>query len=156
MPVQTLTVERSAEALVISCKGSLLPPVPPLQRGLSLAGLNRACSLPGKYFYHPSTSMRSSSSLHSSMFSSSVRSSTRPPTPCRCLCSSLCLAWNRANIPLPSTVCACVKNPLQQLPGVLYSSVCRVRLGTLGCTEGAIPLPPSPSLLLLLPFESHI
>lgn len=85
---QTLAVDRSAEALVINCKGSLLPPVPPPRRGLSLSGLNRAHSLPGKYRYHPNTSMRSSS-LHSSMLSSSMRSSTRPPTPCRCLCSSL-------------------------------------------------------------------
>ncbi|KAB5581802.1 hypothetical protein PHYPO_G00179830 [Pangasianodon hypophthalmus] len=81
---QTLAVERSAEALVINCKGSLLPPVPPPRRGLSLAGLNRARSLPGKYRYHPNTSMLSSSlrsSVLSSTLSSSMRSSTRPPTP---------------------------------------------------------------------------
>lgn len=109
---QTLAVERSAEALVTNCKGSLLPPVPLPHRGLSLTGLNRARSLPGKYCYHSNSSMLSSS-LHSSVLSStlssSIRSSARPPTPCRCLCSSLHLAWNRANIPLPSTVCACVK-----------------------------------------------
>lgn len=104
---QTLAVERSAEALVINCKGSLLPPVPPPRRGFSLAGLHRAHSLAGKYRYHANTSMLSSSP-HSSMLScthsTSIRSSSRPPTPCRCLCSSLYLAWNRANIPLPSTV----------------------------------------------------
>ncbi|XP_053535643.1 calcium-activated potassium channel subunit alpha-1a isoform X4 [Ictalurus punctatus] len=81
---QTLAVEHSAEAFVINCKGSLLPPVPPLRRGLSLAGLNRARSLPGKCRYYPNTTMLSSS-LHSSMLSStlssSIRSSTRPPTP---------------------------------------------------------------------------
>ncbi|XP_047668533.1 calcium-activated potassium channel subunit alpha-1a isoform X2 [Tachysurus fulvidraco] len=81
---QTLAVERSAEALVINCKGSLLPPVPPPRRGFSLAGLHRAHSLPGKYRYHANTSMLSSSP-HSSMLScthsSSIRSSSRPPTP---------------------------------------------------------------------------
>ncbi|TSK22831.1 Calcium-activated potassium channel subunit alpha-1 [Bagarius yarrelli] len=81
---QTLAVERSAESLVINYKGSLLPPVPPPRRGLGLAGLNRAHSLPGKYCYHPNTSMFSScprSSMLFSTHSSSIRSSSRTPTP---------------------------------------------------------------------------
>ncbi|XP_036429921.1 calcium-activated potassium channel subunit alpha-1a isoform X1 [Colossoma macropomum] len=56
-------VERSVVAsvpLVNNRKGSLLPPVPPSRRRLSLAGLNRARSLPGKYRYHPSSSTLSS------------------------------------------------------------------------------------------------
>ncbi|KAI4883240.1 hypothetical protein NFI96_019734 [Prochilodus magdalenae] len=67
--------ERSVVAsvpLVNNRKGSLLPPVPPSRRrlSLSLAGLNRARSLPGKYRYHPSSSTLSSS-----------LSSTHSPTP---------------------------------------------------------------------------
>ncbi|XP_060781785.1 calcium-activated potassium channel subunit alpha-1a isoform X2 [Neoarius graeffei] len=77
---QTLAMERSAEALVINRKGSLLPPVPPLLRGLGLADLNRARSLPGKYSYHPDSSMPSSS-LCSSVLSSSITTSTCPATP---------------------------------------------------------------------------
>ncbi|XP_056104094.1 calcium-activated potassium channel subunit alpha-1a isoform X10 [Rhinichthys klamathensis goyatoka] len=47
----------TAVPLVNNRKGSLLPPAPPSQSRLSLAGLNRARSLPGKYRYRyrPST-----------------------------------------------------------------------------------------------------
>uniref|UniRef100_A0A8C1I4A3 Calcium-activated potassium channel subunit alpha-1 n=2 Tax=Cyprinus carpio carpio TaxID=630221 RepID=A0A8C1I4A3_CYPCA len=45
----------TAIPLVNNRKGSLLPPAPPSQSRLSLAVLNRARSLPGKYRYCPST-----------------------------------------------------------------------------------------------------
>ncbi|KAK1791604.1 hypothetical protein P4O66_013596 [Electrophorus voltai] len=59
----------AAAPLVNNRKGSLLPPSPPPRRQLSLAGLNRACSLPGKYRYQLSCSV-----LSSTLFS--TRSST--------------------------------------------------------------------------------
>ncbi|XP_072534009.1 calcium-activated potassium channel subunit alpha-1a isoform X15 [Salminus brasiliensis] len=58
-PAVELSVVASVP-LVNNRKGSLLPPVPPSRRHLSLAGLNRARSLPGKYRYHPSSSTLSS------------------------------------------------------------------------------------------------
>ncbi|XP_076830916.1 calcium-activated potassium channel subunit alpha-1a isoform X8 [Brachyhypopomus gauderio] len=48
--------------LVNNRKGSLFPPAPPPRRHLSPAGLSRACSLPGKYRYRPSSALSSTRS----------------------------------------------------------------------------------------------
>ncbi len=57
LPSVLPVVESSTTAvpLVNNRKGSLLPLAPPSQSRLSLAGLNRARSLPGKYCYRPSS-----------------------------------------------------------------------------------------------------